>query len=293
MTAPDPGAPDEVLTEAGRALLERVQSEIGPEGSGESAAADIDTFLARVGDRVPRALIADLIVLRATALGSAGRADDALSSLTDVVDRFGEDEFLEVTQIVAFARLTQVNLLIDAERVDEAGEAAAALLATFTGQPGGEPLAGFGTMLLDVTFWMLSRERDRDALAICDALVRRLADGSAAEQAVAAGARFFAAQAAGRLGRMEESRASIQALCEVGEPALSALDRIAGQFGSAEANPTWHAQIAATSVTVLWRLGRAREAQELAHQAAESFERLGMDALAQMLAELEREVSAG
>ena len=293
MSASEPGAPDEVLTEAGRALLQRVQGEIGPDGPVESAAADIENFLARVGDRLPRALSADLMVLRAAALGHGGRSDDALAALRDAIDRFDEDESPEVVQIVAFARLTEVNLLINADRDDAACETASRLLAVFTRQPDGESLAGFGTMLLDVTFWLLSRTRDRDALAICDALVARLADGSAAEQAVAAGARFFAAQAAGRLGRMDESRASIEALCEMGEPALAALHRIAGQFGPADANPTWHAQIAATSVTVLWRLGRAQEARELAHQAAESFERLGMDSLATMLSELEREVSVG
>ena len=293
MGASEPGSPDEVLTEAGRALLERVQGEIGPEGPAESAAADIENFLSRVGNRLPRPLSADLMVLRAAALGHAGRSDDALAALGDAIDRFGEDAVPEVVQIVAFARLTQVNLLINAERDDAAREAASRLLTSFTRQPDGETVAGFGTMLLDAAFWLLSRQHDRDALAICDALVARLADGGAAERPVAAGARFFAAQAAGRLGRMDESRASIEALCEMGEPALAALQRIAGQFGPADANPTWHAQIAATSVTVLWRLGRAQDARELAHQAAESFARLGLDSLATMLSELEREVSVG
>ncbi len=293
MGASEPGAPDEVLTEAGRALLQRVQGEIGPDGPAESAAADIENLLSRAGDRLPRPLSADLMVLRAAALGHAGRADDALAALEAAIDRFGDDDAPEVVQIVAFARLTQVNLLINAERDDDACETASRLLVVFARQPDGENVAGFGTMLLDVAFWLLSRQHDRDALAICDGLVARLADGRASEQPVAAGARFFAAQAAGRLGRMDESRASIEALCEMGEPALAALHRIAGQFGPADANPTWHAQIAATSVTVLWRLGRAQDAQVLAHQAAGSFERLGMDSLAAMLSELEREVSVG
>lgn len=198
---------------------------------------------------------------------------------------------LELTQLVAFARLMEINLLIVAERVEDASGAAARLLAMFSELPDGPQLAGFGTMLLDATFWLQSRERDADALAISDALVARLGDGGASERTVAAGGRFFAAQAAGRLGRMVQSRTSLEALCEMGEPALAALDRIAAQFGPTDANPTWHAQVAATSVTVLWRLGRPDEARALAREAAERFESLGLPDLARMLSELKREVA--
>ena len=195
-------------------------------------------------------------------------------------------------QVLAFGWLTRASILVGAERIDEAAVAGRELLMVFEDRAAGPTLAGVGTMLLDVVFWLLAAARDENALEICDALTDRLTEGSFGEQSVAAGARFFAGQAAGRLGRMDESRAAIEALCEMGEPALAALGRVATQFGPAEANPTWHAQIAATTVTVLWRLDRVGEARSLAQQAAASFERLGMPVLERMLSELDAEIAA-
>jgi tetratricopeptide (TPR) repeat protein len=246
------------LLDEGGALVRAVQEEPGAEGA---RLDDVEAFLAR--------------------------AEDALAGAGDTTEGLG----LELAQLTAFARLTEINLLVNGDQIDDAVAAADRLLQGFRGRPAGESLAGFGTMLLDVAFWLLARERDADALRICDALIERLSGGAPAEQAVAAGARFYAAQAAGRLGRMDESRAFIETLCELGEPALAALNRIAGQFGAADANPTWHVQIAATTVTVLWRLGRVEEAIELAHGAADTFERLELPQLQAMMLELEREIA--
>jgi hypothetical protein len=247
----------QTLIDEGNALLHRLQEDPGGDGAG---LGDVEEFLARAEG----------------ALAGVGNTDDGIE--------------LELAQLAAFARLTEINLLVNADRIVDAVLAADRLLQTFRGRPDGDSLPGFGTMLLDVTFWLLARERDEDALRICDALIERLSGGGLAAQSVAAGARFYFAQAAGRLGRMEESRASIEALCGMGEPALSALNRLAAQFGDADANPTWHVQIVATSVTVLWRVGRNDEAIELAHGAADTFERLELPQLQTMMLELEREI---
>lgn len=233
---------------------------------------------------------------QARALLDAARAQDpdaALGTLGQLTDRFGEDDALDVAQIVAFAWLSRVNILVEQERFDEAQEDARGLLAVFERRPADGERAGFGMMLLDASLWLLAGERDATVLEITGQLIDAFAAGSPSEQAVAAGARFFSAQAAGRVGRMDESRAAIEALCEMGEPALAALNRIATQFGSEEVNPTWHAQIAATSVTVLWRLGRGEEARDLAAQAAARFAQLGQPQLQAMLSELEREIAPG
>jgi hypothetical protein len=245
------------LIEEGNALLHRVQED---PGGHEAGLGEVENFLER--------------------------AEGALAGVED------SGEGLELAQLAAFARLTEINLLINADLIDDAVGAADRMLHAFRGRPAGESLAGFGTMLLDVTFWLLARERDAEALRICDALIERLAGGGLGGQAVAAGARFYAAQASGRLGAMDQSRASIEALCEMGDPALSALNRIAAQFGAADANPTWHVQIVATTVTVLWRLGRNDEALELAHGAADTFERLELPQLQAMMLELEHEIAA-
>ena len=205
------------------------------------------------------------------------RADGELAAQGDTADGVG----LELAQVTAFAQLTEINLLINLDRLDDASVAADRLLQMFRGRPAGESLPGFGTMLLDVVFWLLARERDEDALRICDALIERLSGGGRGEQIVAAGARFYAAQIQGRLGRLEESRLNIQALAEVGEPALPALNRIAAQFGEAEANPAWHVQIVATTVTVLWQLGRLSRA----------FQPTKLPDLQRMMVELERELA--
>jgi tetratricopeptide (TPR) repeat protein len=247
------------LIDGGNALLRRLQEDPGGERAG---LGDVEEFLARAQEALAR------------------------------VDETDEGPGLELAQLAAFARLTEINLLVNADRVDDAVASADRLLRTFRARPAGESLPGFGTMLLDVTFWLLAREHDADALRICDALTERLSAGGPPAQAVAAGARFYAAQASGRLGQMEQSRADIEALCEMGEPALSALDRIAAQFGAADANPTWHVQIAATTVTVLWRLGRTEEAIELARGAADTFERLELPQLQTMMLQLEREVAS-
>jgi hypothetical protein len=249
--------PFAALIEEGSALLRRVQED---PGGHEAGLGEVENFLER--------------------------AEAALAG----VEQAGEG--LELAQLAALVRLTEINLLINADLIDEAVGAADRLLQTFRDRPADKSLPGFGMMLLDVVFWLLARERDTEALRISDELVERLSEGEPAERAVAAGARFYAAQASGRLHGMDESRASIEALCEMGEPALVALDRIARQFGAADANPTWHVQIVAATVTVLWRLGRAEEAVQLAHGAADTFERLELPQLQTMMLELEREIVA-
>jgi hypothetical protein len=193
----------------------------------------------------------------------------------------------------AFEQLTELGRLLDAERPREATAAAQRLLELFVEQGDGEALAGFGTMVLDAAFWLVARGRDDDALRLCCDLIARLDGGTDSERAVAAGARFLAAQAAGRIGDLDASRHQLEALCAMGEPALAALDRLAGRLVSAGADPAWHAQLAAATVTVLWRMRRSAEARTLAAEAAASFARLGQPRLATMLSELEREVAAG
>lgn len=191
----------------------------------------------------------------------------------------------------AFARLTEIGRLAAADRPDEAVAAAAQLRALFERRPADPELAGFGTMLLDAALWLLARGRDGDALELCDAVVARLETETESERAVAAGGHFLAAQAAGRLGRSDESRAHLEALCGMGEPALAALDRVTGRLSEAGADPAWHAQVAAASVTVLWRIGRAPEAQAIAQAAADAFTRAGRPELAGRLQALEREIA--
>ena len=155
----------------------------------------------------------------------------------------------------------------------------------------GPTLAGLGTMGLDACLWLLSAGQDREALAIGQALTARLADGDAPQRAVAAGGWFFVAQAAGRLGETDASRAALAALCDMGEPAIAALHRITGQLGE-EADPAWHARIAAAAATVLWRLGRLDEAQALADRAAQRFRELGLTRFEAMLRGLAQEIAA-
>ena len=282
---------DPALEDEARALLARVQDPERPPDDRASDLAEIDALLARDDGQLPRALSADLMVVRGATLAYAQRTDEALQALEAAAERFADDDELVVAQIVAFAWVTRINILVGTGRLDEAAEDGRKLLALFERQPDGPALAGFATMLLDVAFWLLSQQRDVDVLAISEALVARLADGEAAEQAVAAGARFFAAQAAGRLGDLDGSRAFIEELSSIGEPALVALARISNQFGDTATNPSWHAQIAASTVTVLWRMGRSDDARELAYRATGAFMRLGHDTLAQMLQELGRELA--
>jgi hypothetical protein len=200
---------------------------------------------------------------------------------------------LERDKARAFEQLTQVGRLLDAGRAAEGAAAAQLLLSLIVRRADDEALAGFGAMGLDAAFWLLAHERDRDAMRIAGGLAQRLAAGAASEQAIAAGARFIAAQAAGRLGLHAQARANIEALCEMGEPALAALDRLAGRLVAAGAAPAWHAQLAAASVTVLWRLGRATEARAIAEEAAAAFARLGQPQLQQMLLALAAELADG
>jgi hypothetical protein len=205
----------------------------------------------------------------------------------------GEPAPLERDKARAFEQLTEVGRLLDAGRADEGAAAAQRLLSLIVQRADGEALAGFGAMGLDAAFWLLAHGRDRDALSIADMLAERLANGAASEQAVAAGARFIAAQAAGRLGMNARARANIETLCDMGEPALAALDRLAGRLVTAGAAPAWHAQLAAASVTVLWRLGRPAEARVIAGEAAAAFARLGQPQLEQMLLALAAELADG
>jgi hypothetical protein len=219
--------------------------------------------------------------------------DEALVELEAVIARLREsDRDEDATRVLAFAQLTLINLLVAAGRPQEAAAAAGGLLAVFAMTQDGPTLTGLGTMLLDVCFWLLTAGQDREALSLATALVARLGDGDEAQQAVAAGGRFFAAQTAGRLGAPDDSRAHIAALCDMGEPAIVALERVAAQFGGAETNPAWHAQIAATTATVLWRLGRLPEAHALADHAARRFGELGLTPLQATLRELAEEIAA-
>ncbi len=209
-----------------------------------------------------------------------------------------EDPELTRDKERAFAALTEVGDAVEHGRGDDAAAAARRLLDRFEARAaardgeGGAP-AGFGTMVLDAALWLLGGRRPADALTLCDSLIVRLGDGTSADRAVAAGARFLAAQAAARQGDAARARAEVEALCEMGEPALAALDRLTTRLVAAGADAAWHAQLAAASVTVLWRLGRGPEARAIAAEAASAFERHGDPELAGMLLALEQELSHG
>jgi hypothetical protein len=207
-----------------------------------------------------------------------------------------EDPELTRDKELAFAALTEVGQAVERDRGDEASAAAQRLLERFQARAdngAGDALAGFGTMVLDAALWLLGGRRPAEALTLCDALVVRLHDGTEPERAVAAGARFLAAQAAARLGDGGRARTEVEALCDMGEPALAALDRLTTRLVAAGADAAWHAQLAAASVTVLWRLGRGPEARAIAAEAAAAFERHGDTELAEMLLALEQELSRG
>jgi hypothetical protein len=207
-----------------------------------------------------------------------------------------EDPELAHDKERAFAALTEVGRAIEEGRVDDAGAAAERLRERFEARSrlrndDDGALAGFGTMMLDGALWLLGAGRAKDALALCDPLIARLADGMESDRAVAAGARFLGAKAAARQGDATRARAEVEGLCAMGEPALAALDRLATRLVAAGADAAWHAQLAAASVTVLWRLGRGPEARAIAAEAAVALERHGNAELAQMLVELESELS--
>jgi hypothetical protein len=204
-----------------------------------------------------------------------------------------DDPELARDQERAFAALTEVGVAVERGSGDDAAGAAARLLSCFAARPDDRALPGFGTMVLDAALWLLGAGLPTEALALCDALVVRLASGGDAERAVAAGARFLAAQAAAREGEAARARSEVEALCGMGEPALAALDRLATRLVMAGADARWHAQLAAASVTVLWRLGRGPEARVIAAEAAAAFERHGEQELARMLLALEQELSGG
>jgi hypothetical protein len=202
-----------------------------------------------------------------------------------------EDPGLIRDQTRMFDELTQLGRLLEADRVAEAAEIAAALRTGFERRPVDPALAGFAAMLLDAALWLLGRGRDGEALALCDVVIERLAGGGARELAAVGGARFLAAQAAGRRGQAEASRAHLEALSALGEPALAALDRLTGRLSATGADPAWHAQVAAASVTVLWRLGRFAEARVIADEAAAAFTRAGRPELAARLQALGAEIA--
>jgi hypothetical protein len=286
--------PDETagLAERARALLARVPLDQanGTADAGADLAA-IDALLHQ--GALPEALTGELSVLRASVLRTMGREDDALATLEAVATRLRAAERDEdVARVLAFALLTQVNLLVTMGRAREAAAPAGGLVALLADAPDGPTLSGLGTMLLDVCFWLLTAGEDREVLSIAAALVGRFADGDGSRQALGAGGRFFEAQTAARLGEADRSRAAIAALCDMGEPALAALDRIAAQSDGTAAGPAWHAQIAATTATVLWRLGRLDEARALADHAARRFHELGLTQLEATLSGLAQEIAA-
>ncbi|HET9126029.1 MAG TPA: hypothetical protein VFN65_14200 [Solirubrobacteraceae bacterium] len=212
--------------------------------------------------------------------------------------RHTEEPALARDKELAFAALTDVAHAVEQGRADDAGAAAGRLLERFRarahlGQDGDGALPGFGAMVLDAALWLIGAGRPHEALDLCDALVTELGHGNQSERAVAAGAHFLAAQAAGRQGDATRSRAEVEALCGMGEAALAGLDRLTTRLVAAGADPAWHAQLAAASVTVLWRLGRGAEARAIAAEAATAFERHGDGELARMLLALERELSRG
>jgi hypothetical protein len=202
-----------------------------------------------------------------------------------------DDRDLPRDQERGFAQLTEVGRLIDAGRVPDAVDAAAGLQTLFARRPDDAALAGFGAMVLDAALWLLAGAHDADALALCETLIGRLHRGSDPERGVAAGARLLAAQALGRLGDADRARDQLEALCAMGEPALAGLARVAGRLAAAGADPAWHAQVAAVTATVLWRLGRSTEARMFAGEAAASFGRLGSAELESGLRALEREIA--
>lgn len=209
-----------------------------------------------------------------------------------------EDPELSHEKQRAFAALGEVGLAVEQDRPEDAALAAGHLLARFEARAAardddGEDgtLAGFGTMVLDGALWLLGADRPQQALALCDALITRLVQGTDPERAVAAGARFLGAQAAARRGDPARARAEVDALCGMGEPALAALDRLTTRLVAAGADAAWHAQLAAASVTVLWRLGRDSEARAIAAEAAAALARHGNRELAEMLLALEDELS--
>jgi hypothetical protein len=205
-----------------------------------------------------------------------------------------EDPQLTRDKQRAFAALTEVAAAIEHDRQDEAADAAQRLLECFQARAGGddgEARAGFGTMVLDAALWLVGAGRPAEALTLCDAVIARLSGGTDADRAAAAGARFLAAQAATREGDAVRARAEIEALCELGDPALAALDRLTTRLVAAGADAAWHAQLAAASVTVLWRLGRGAEARAIAAEAVAAFQRHGDAELARMLLALEQELS--
>jgi hypothetical protein len=209
-----------------------------------------------------------------------------------------EDPQLTRDKQRAFAALTEVGDAIEHDGGDEAAAAARRLLDCFEARAamrdGEDPaLAGFAAMVLDAALWLLGAQRAAETLTLCDALLRRLSDGTEPERAVAAGARFLAARAAARLGDGARARSEVEELCGMGEPALAALDRLTTRLVAAGADAAWHAQLAAASVTVLWRLGRGPEARTIAAEAAAAFERHGDGELARMLLALEHELSRG
>jgi hypothetical protein len=209
-----------------------------------------------------------------------------------------EDPQLARDKQRAFAALTEVGRAIEHDRRTEAAAAAGRLLGCFEARAdmrdGEDPaLAGFGTMVLDAALWLLASGQAAEAMTLCDVLLRRLSDGTDAERAAAAGAHFLAARAATRLGDPTRARSEVEELCGMGEPALAALDRLATRLVAAGADAAWHAQLAAASVTVLWRLGRGPEARVIAAEAAAAFERHGNAGLARMLLALEQELSRG
>ena len=204
-----------------------------------------------------------------------------------------EDPQLTRDKQRAFAALTEVGQAVERGNDEQAAAAARRLLECFRARPEDGALAGFGTMVLDAALWLLGGRRPAQALALCDALVARLGEGAEPERAVAAGARFLAAQAAARQGDATRARSEVEALCTMGEPALAALDRLTTRLVAAGADVAWHAQLAAASVTVLWRLGRGAEARAIAAEAAAAFERHGDAELAGMLVALAQELSEG
>jgi tetratricopeptide (TPR) repeat protein len=252
-------------------LLARVQAEPAPTDADRAA---IDRFLADAGDvPLPGALVADLLVAQAISLANEDRTAEALRSLDELLARFADNAELDVAQTVGFAWLTKTRLLAESERVEEAVAAAEQLLAAFEEQPDTQNLTGFGYMLLDVSLWLLAREQADEVLRICSELSDRLTDMNESRRAVAAGARFFTAQALMREGRATAASDMTEALVEMGEPALAALDRIATQFGAEDSNPKWHAQIQTVRASVLSNLNRLADARAVVEQLTAMGER--------------------
>ncbi len=191
----------------------------------------------------------------------------------------------------AFEGLAEIGRALEEGRPAEMVTPARELLARVIARPDDGALAGFATMVLDASLWLIGGGEDRTALELGDALVARLGDGPPAQRAVAAGARFLNGQAYARLGRDDDARVQIEALCDMGEPALAALDRLAARFVASGADPAWHAQLAAASVTTLWRMGRHAEARAIADEAAASFARHGEPRLEGMLRALATELA--